>query len=77
MKKKEAQYVSAYRKQMRKADRDYYPGEHPSNSEVDGQPMGPFETKYESMKKSLLIFTEMGAISDGLATLIDYVAEHT
>ena len=37
---------------------------------------GPFETKYESMKKSLLIFTEMGAISDGLATFIDYIAEH-
>ena len=35
--------------------------------------MGPFETKYESMKKSLLIFTEMGAISDGLANFIDYI----
>ena len=27
-------------------------------------------------KKRLLIFTEMGAISDGLATFIDYIAEH-
>ena len=40
-----------------------------------GDKMGPFETKYESMKKVLLIFTEMGAISDGLATFID-IAEH-
>ena len=76
LKKREGQYIKAYRQQMKKADHDYYRGVHTSNSKVDGQPMGPFETKYESMKKSLLIFTEMGAISDGLANFIDYIAEH-
>ena len=76
LKKREGQYIQAYRQQMKKADHDYYRGVHTSNSKVDGQPMGPFETKYESMKKSLLIFTEMGAISDGLANFIDYIAEH-
>ena len=76
VKKREDQYVKAYRRQMKKADHDYYPGVHTSDSKVDGKAMGPFETKYESMKKSLLIFTEMGAINDGLATFIDYIAEH-
>ena len=55
MKKREDQYVKAYRRQMKKADHDYYPGVHTSDSKVDGKAMGPFETKYESMKKSLLI----------------------
>jgi hypothetical protein len=38
--------------------------------------MGPFEAKYESMKKSLLVFTEMGSINAGLAEFINYIAEH-
>ena len=31
---------------------------------------------YESMKKSLLVFTEMGSINAGLAEFINYIAEH-
>jgi hypothetical protein len=38
--------------------------------------MGPFEAKYESMKKSLLVFTEMGSINAGLAESIHYIAEN-
>jgi len=38
--------------------------------------LGPFESKYESMKKSLLVFTEMGSINAGLAEFINYIAEH-
>ena len=76
MKKRESQNVKAYRRQMKKADHDYYPSVHTSDSKVDGKAMGPFETKYESMKKSLLIFTEMGAINDGLASFIEHIAEH-
>ena len=69
-------YVKAYRTQFRKADHAYYHGVHTSNSKVDGLPMGPFEAKYESMKKSLLVFTEMGSINAGLAEFINYIAEH-
>ena len=60
MKKRESQNVKAYRRQMKKADHDYHPGVYTYNFEVarvDGEEMGPFETKYETMKKSLLIFT--------------------
>ena len=74
--KREDQYVKAYRTQFRKADHAYYHGVHTSNSKVDGLPMGPFEAKYESMKKSLLVFTEMGSINAGLAEFINYIAEH-
>ena len=75
--KREDQYVKAYRRQMKKADHDYYPNVHTSHFEVDGKAMGPFETKYESMQKSLLIFTEMGAPSmTVLLVLLIYIAEH-
>ena len=74
--KREDGYVKAYRTQFRKADHAYYHGVHTSNSKVDGLPMGPFEAKYESMKKSLLVFTEMGSINAGLAEFINYIAEH-
>ena len=45
MKKREDQYVKAYRRQMKKADHDYYPGVYTYNFEVarvDGEEMGPF-----------------------------------
>jgi hypothetical protein len=79
--KREDQYVKAYRTQFSKADHaycllQYYHGVHTSTSKVDGLPMGPFEAKYESMKKSLLVFTEMGSINAGLAEFINYIAEH-
>jgi len=74
--KREDQYVKTYRKQFRMADLDYFNGVQTSRSEVDGQWMGPFEAKYESMKKSLLVFTEMGSINAGLAEFINYIAEH-
>ena len=66
-KKREDQYIKQYRNQFRKADDDYYNGVQTSRSKVDDQWMGPFEAKYESMKKSLLVFTEMGSINAGLA----------
>ena len=69
-------YIKQYRNQFRKADGDYYNGVQTSRSNVDGQWMGPFEAKYESMKKSLLVFTEMGSINAGLAEFINYIAEH-
>ena len=53
-----------------------YNGVQTSRSKVDRQWMGPFEAKYESMKKSLLVFTEMGSINAGLAEFINYIAEH-
>ena len=75
-KKREDQYIKQYRNQFRKADGDYYNGVQTSRSKVDDQWMGPFEAKYESMKKSLLVFTEMGSINAGLAEFINYIAEH-
>jgi hypothetical protein len=42
-----------------------------SNVDVDEKPTGPFRTKNESMKKSVVVFTEMGAPS--MAVLLHLV----